>query len=92
MSTMKLNAAVLMLSLMAGCANQAFQPVAPGSTEPTATVANTDGATRPTWKLPSSPWARATVPARSHCGGGSPLGPGPGVTLRRCRRTRGGDP
>ncbi len=41
MSTMKLNAAVLMLSLMAGCANQAFQPVAPGSTEPTATVADT---------------------------------------------------
>jgi len=37
----KLAAAALALLLIAGCANQAYQPVVPGSVEPTASVADT---------------------------------------------------
>jgi hypothetical protein len=40
-SMTKLTTAAFALSLMAGCAHQPYQAVAPGSTEPTASVADT---------------------------------------------------
>lgn len=41
MPMMKLTAAAMALPLIAGCAHQAYQPVAPGSVEPTASVTDT---------------------------------------------------